>query len=86
MPIFCSDRIVYDAQSSVEAKLASVIRNGDWLWRLAKSEALVKIQARLSEISLGSMDNPIWTALKKGFHVSSNTWEVLRDKKEQVEW
>jgi hypothetical protein len=70
----------------VEAKLASVIRNGDWLRRPARSEALVEIHARLSEISLGSMDNPIWTASKKGYYVSSDTWEVLRDKKEQVEW
>jgi hypothetical protein len=32
------------------------------------------------------MDNHIWTASKKGYYVSSDTWEVLRDKKEQVEW
>jgi hypothetical protein len=70
----------------VEAKLASVIRNGDWLWKPARSEALVEIQARHSEISLGSVDNPIWTTSKKGYYVSSDTWEVLRDKKEQVEW
>ena len=79
-------RAIYDAQSSVEAKLASVTHNGGWLWRLARFEALVEIQARLSEISLDSMDKPIWTTSKKGYYVSSDTWEVLRVKKEQVEW
>jgi hypothetical protein len=50
---------VYDAQSSAEAKLSTVIHNGDWLWRPARSEALVEIQVRLSKISLGSSDKPI---------------------------
>ena len=79
-------RAVYDTHSNVEAKLASVIHNGDWLWKPTKSEALVKVQARLSEINLGSMNKPIWIASKKGYYVSSDTWEVLRVKKEQVEW
>ena len=79
-------RAVYDAHSSVEAKLSSVIHNEDWFWRLARSKALVEIQARLSEIRLGSMDKPIWNASKKGYYVSSDTWEVLRVKREQPEW
>jgi hypothetical protein len=45
----------------------------------------VEIQARLYEIKLDSMDKPIWTASKKGYHVSSDTWEVLRVKREQAE-
>ena len=40
-------RVVYDAQSSVEAKLFSVIQDGDWLWRPARFKALVDIQAGL---------------------------------------
>jgi hypothetical protein len=64
---------VYDAQSSVEAKLSTVIHNGDWLWRPTRFEALVEIQARLSKISLGSSDKPIWIALRKCIYGSSNT-------------
>jgi hypothetical protein len=70
----------------VEAKLASVIHNGDWLWRPTRSKALMEIQAKLYEISLGSMDKPIWTISKKGYCVSSDTWKVLKVKREQVEW
>jgi hypothetical protein len=36
-------RVVYDAQSSVEARLSSVINDGEWFWRPARSEALVEI-------------------------------------------
>ncbi|XP_059434561.1 uncharacterized protein LOC132167566 [Corylus avellana] len=32
-------RVVYDAHSSVEAKLFYVIHNGEWFWRPARSEA-----------------------------------------------
>jgi hypothetical protein len=74
-------RAVYDAQSSVEAKLSSIIHNGDLFWRPARSEALVEIQARLDEISLGSSDKPIWTASRKGIYVSLDTWEALREKR-----
>jgi hypothetical protein len=45
-------RAVYDAQSSVEARLSSVIHDGEWFWRPARSEALVDIQSRLTEIRL----------------------------------
>jgi hypothetical protein len=36
-------RVVYDAQSSVEARLSSVINDGEWFWRPARFEALVEI-------------------------------------------
>jgi hypothetical protein len=45
-------RVVYDAHSSMEAKLSSVIVNGDWYWKPARSEALVEIQARLPKFKL----------------------------------
>ncbi|XP_059429060.1 probable receptor-like protein kinase At1g49730 [Corylus avellana] len=58
---------VSDAHSNIEAKLSSVICNGDWLWRPTRSEALVGIQARLPEVGLGICDKPVWIASKKGF-------------------
>ena len=59
-------KAVYDAQSSIEDKLSSVIHNGDWFWRPARSEALVEIQAKLYDISLGPCDKPVWTDSRKG--------------------
>ncbi|XP_059446512.1 uncharacterized protein LOC132178068 [Corylus avellana] len=79
-------RVVYDAHSSLEAKLSSVILNGDWFWRRARSEALVEIQARLHEIRFGPYDKPVWTVSRGGSYVSSETWDFLREKKVEVSW
>jgi hypothetical protein len=79
-------RAVYDAQSNVEAKLSTVICNGDWYWRPARSDASVEIQSKLAEVHFGDGDHLIWTASKKGEFVSSDTWQVLREKKDQIEW
>jgi hypothetical protein len=78
-------RAVYDAQSNVEAKLSTVIRNGDWFWRPARSDALVEIQSKLAEVRFGVGDQPIWTVSKKGVFVSSDAWQALREKKDQIE-
>ncbi len=36
-------RVVYDAQSMLDAKLSIVLINGDWCWCPARSNALVEI-------------------------------------------
>jgi hypothetical protein len=79
-------RVVYDAQSRVEAKLSSVISNGEWYWKPARSDDLVKIQSRLHEVKIGLQDKPLWTASKKGVYVSADTWELLREKREEAVW
>ncbi|XP_059448467.1 uncharacterized protein LOC132179721 [Corylus avellana] len=79
-------RVVYDAQSSVEAKLSFIILNGDWFWRPARSETLVEIQSGLLEVCLGLHDKPIRTASRKDCYVSSETWEILRKKKVETAW
>ncbi|XP_059429242.1 uncharacterized protein LOC132163058 [Corylus avellana] len=77
---------VYDAHSNIEARLSSIICNRDWLWRLARFEALVEIQARLPKVGLGICDKPVWTGSKKSVYVSSDTWDVLREKREKSLW
>ncbi|XP_059454969.1 uncharacterized protein LOC132185181 [Corylus avellana] len=79
-------RAVYDAYSSVGAKLSSVILDGDWFWRPNRSEALVEIQARVHEISFGPHDKPLWIVSRKGTYVSSETWDFLREKKDEAVW
>jgi hypothetical protein len=36
-------RVVYYAGSSVNAKLSTIIRNGDWYWPGARSDKLVEL-------------------------------------------
>jgi hypothetical protein len=79
-------RIIYDSQSRIDAKLVSVLRNGDWNWTPAWSKELVDIQSRLSEVHLGVCDKPVWTIARKGVYVSADTWDFLRKKRLVVEW
>jgi hypothetical protein len=68
-------RIVYDSQSRLDARLDSVIRNGNWCWKPAHSDSLVEIQSKLSEIRFGVADKPIWTISRSGSYSSSDTWD-----------
>lgn len=38
-------RAVYDAQSKVEAKLSTVLKEKNWNWKPARSKALVTFKA-----------------------------------------
>jgi hypothetical protein len=79
-------RVVYDAHSSREARLSSVLSNGNWCWSPARSDSLVEIQSRLPEVLLGESDKPIWTASNSGTFVCADTWEALRSRHEMVNW
>jgi hypothetical protein len=35
---------------------------------------------------LGICDKPVWTASKRGSYVSSETWEALREKRDEAIW
>ncbi|XP_059429209.1 uncharacterized protein LOC132163025 [Corylus avellana] len=72
-------RVVYDAISSLEAKLATVIQNGNWFWRPARSEDLVEIQARLTEVDLGLCDTPVWNASRKRVYAFI-LWLSMKDR------
>jgi hypothetical protein len=58
-------KVVYDAQSKMEAKLSSVIKGKKWEWQPAKSEDLVSIQSKLPMVKIGESGKPIWVILKR---------------------
>jgi hypothetical protein len=51
--------VVYDSGFSKEAKLSSILLNGDWFWPSARSDTLVEIQSKLPKITLGDFDRPL---------------------------
>jgi hypothetical protein len=53
-------RIIYNANSRMDSKLSSVLSNGIWCWKPARSEDLVDIQCCLPEVHLGPVDNPVY--------------------------
>lgn len=78
--------VVYDAHSKMDAKLSSVIREGNWLWAPARFDALVEFQSKLSLIEIGEKDVPKCIISKTGRYSSSDTWEALRLKYMRVDW
>lgn len=53
-------RAIYDAQSHLNSRLSSVIRDGLWFWKPARSDALVEIQSKLFMVDFGVGDEPKW--------------------------
>lgn len=49
-------RVVYDAGSILEAKVASVMNGTRWSWSLARSEALVHIQSQLPSVQFSDVN------------------------------
>jgi hypothetical protein len=70
-------RTSYDAGHNIGPMLSSIIKNGEWHWKSARSKNLVKIQCRLPEISIGNEDTPIWKS-NNGKYSCSETWNQLR--------
>jgi hypothetical protein len=52
-------RTVYYVHSRIEAKLSSIICNGEWVWRPARLDDLVEIQARFPKDKLVICDKPV---------------------------
>jgi hypothetical protein len=78
-------RVVYDAGSSIGAKLSTIIRNGDWFWPAARPDHLVDLQSKLPEVEIGDYDLPVWNC-KKGKYACSKTWDAIRKKEARVQW
>jgi hypothetical protein len=68
---------VYDAGSSVNAKLSTIIHNGDWYWPAARSDKIVELQSKLPGVDIDENDLPVWNC-KMGKYVCSETWDAIR--------
>jgi hypothetical protein len=78
-------RVVYDAGSSIGAKLSTIIRNGEWYWPYARSDRIVDIQSKRLEVEIGNSDLPMWRC-KKGRYTCAETWDALRKKEVPEKW
>lgn len=78
--------MVFDARSKLDAKLSSVLIDGQWHWLPARSEQLVDIQSNLCLVDIGERDQPRWVISKDGKFSCSATWDAIRDKYDLVDW
>lgn len=79
-------RVVYDAQSRIDALLSTVISNGGWCWKPAKSDDLVEIQGRLPKVSIVDKDKAIWVPSKEKIYSCSDTLGMIKRKNQVVDW
>jgi hypothetical protein len=79
-------RVIYDARSKIDAKLATVIHDREWNWPAARSEALVNVQSKLPLVQIGEEDKAAWVPSKKECYSSRDTWEAIGSRKPIVEW
>jgi hypothetical protein len=77
---------VYDAVSSINAKVNSVLHNNEWCWKPARSEDLVDIQSKLSMVHIGDCDKAIWMLNSSGKFTCADTRQHLRVKQIEVNW
>jgi len=78
-------RVVYDAGFPVGSKLSAIIRNGSWFWPYARSDTIVAIQSKLTDVPIGNTNLPVWKS-SNGIYSCSATWELLREKCPAVVW
>ena len=71
-------RVIYDAASHVEAKLASMLNDKVWIWKSARSHQLVDIQSKLHPVEIKEEDKAFWSSYPK--FVCAETWNEIREK------
>ncbi len=78
-------RIIYD-RSTFNAKVSSVLRKKEWVWRPARAKNLVEIQSKLSQIQIMDYDRAIWSISALRNFSCPATWEHFKTKGEEVNW
>jgi predicted transcriptional regulator len=78
-------RIVHDLGFPLRSKLEVAIKNGEWNWPPARSDALVVIQSKLFEVGIGDTNLAVWNA-KNGQYTCADVWDKLREVHRTVGW
>lgn len=73
------------AASTVNAKISSILKDGQWCWQPARSNDLVSIQAGSLHIRPGQSDSVLWLPSSNIFSCKS-TWEAIQVKHQEEEW
>lgn len=79
---------VYNAASSLQAKLCLVISGNSWAWPGVRSDYQVDIQSSLFDIHpcQDRDDIVIWTPSNSGIYQSSTIWNSIRSHGALVPW
>ena len=83
------ERVIYDSALLRQAKVASIITNGRWMWPIANSPDLLILKQAIPftmvpDVSKG--DEVIWSYSKSGRYSTNLAWLALRDRHSLVTW
>lgn len=76
---------LHSAASTVNAKMSSMLKDGQWYWQPARSNDLVSIQVGSLHIRPGQSDPVRWLPSSNIFSCKS-TWEAIQVKHQKEEW
>jgi hypothetical protein len=79
-------RVIYDADSQLQAKVDSMLQNQCWVWKPARSDDLVSIQGQLSLLELKNEDKAVRLASTSGEYSCANTFEDICEKDQVFDW
>ena len=83
------DRVIYDSGLQRHAKVATIIRNGEWRWPLANSNELLTLKEAIPQEMIPHMDmedSIIWALTPSGNFTTKSAWEAVRRSHPPAIW
>ena len=83
-----SSRVVYDARSTINAKVADYVSGNNWAMPSARSRDLITICSNMPSYRPNptAADYPEWVLNGNGMYTCKSVWDALRDHLEVVPW
>ena len=81
------ERVIYDSALPRQAKVSSIITNGQWVWPIANSPDLLILKQAIPHTMVPRVfqqDEVIWSS-NSGRYSSKASWHVLRDRHSLVD-
>ena len=83
------DRVIYDSALPRDARVATIIRDGQWHWPVANSIELLTLKEAIPQSmipNLSRRDNIRWTPSSTGAFSVKSSWIAIRFHRPQVHW
>ena len=83
------ERVIYDSGLSHQAKVASIISNGQWRWPVANSPNLITLKQAIAASMVpqsSASDEVIWVPSGTGKFSTKSAWLAMRTRHSLVTW
>ena len=83
------ERVIYDSALPRDARVAEIIRDGQWLWPVANSNELLTLKEAIPQNMVPNplrKDNIRWIPSHAGVFSAKSSWTAIRSHRPQVQW